>query len=248
MHKTLIMNEKFSRLVKKNPPKKRDWRELFRISLLAGGFLSLMFPTGCRTGASKISEIEDFFTPAYRPENYYAASRLPENIHRVVFLPIFFELYEGDFLETLDHEFVSALNSTSKFEVVPVSREELRELLGKPQVASVEFLPIELFDFIKQNYSADAVLFTDLTHYEPYRPISLGIRSKLVDFETKKILWAFDHVFNTSHPAVSVSARRHQKNTDLSTQPLQTPETILRSPRQFSRYVAAEVFNTLPGR
>ncbi len=244
MGKTSIVKKKSGR----GNNKKRHFGRLFRITLLACGFLGLMLPTGCRTGSSNISKVEEFFTPAHRPQNYSAADSMPENIHRVVVLPIFFEAYEGDFLEAMGHEFVAALNRASKFEVVVVSREQLLELLGKPQVASVELLPTELFDFIKLNHSADAVLFTDLTHYEPYRPIALGIRSKLVGFENKNILWAFDHVFNSSHPAVSLSARRYQNNTDLSTQPLQTPETILRSPRQFSRYVAAEVFSTLPGR
>ncbi len=227
---------------------RKNLRLAYRFSLLATGIMGMMLPTGCQSGHGKVSKVQDFLGPSYRPQNFYSVGAMPEEIHRVVYLPVYYDEYEGDFLEAIDHDFVSALTQTSLFEVVVVSRKELLDLLGRRQLTSVERLPIELFEYLEQKYAADAVLFTDLTQYSPYKPIDIGIRSKLIAMESKDILWAFDEVFSSGNPSVSVSARRFQRSSDLSTQPLQTAETILRSPRQFSRYIAFEVFGTIPGR
>ena len=209
------------------------------------GFIILgcLLFTGCRTVQEYIS---DKITPPHTPTNIYSTSPLTSSIRRVIFLPLAYESAEGDFLLQLDKIFAAELNKTKLFEVVPVSREELDNLFAQRQFSSVGTFPSNFLNLLKSEYALDAIMFTDLIYYHPYKPIAVGVRSKLMDLSTGKIVWAFDNLFDAGDPSISLAARRYNQHYNHTAFPLNDSKGLLQSPMRFSKYVAFEVYRSLP--
>jgi hypothetical protein len=169
-------------------------------------------------------------------------------LRRVAVLPINFE-EQGTVNPTgLDAVFNTELAKTSAFEVVPISRQDLLEHYGTGPISSVRIIPGDLLAHLAREYAVDGVLFTDVTHYFPYRPIAIGVRCKLVDARTGVERWVFDHTFDSGSPDIAVAA----KNFAAKEQSEQTPitndgESILDSPTEFGKYVAHEAYRSMLG-
>lgn len=173
---------------------------------------------------------------------------MPPEIRRIAVLPVYSHAIEPSFLEKLDAVILAEVNQQILAETVPVSQKVMQKLFQKHAFNSTSFLPNNLFSEIYERYHVDAILFVDITHYNAYRPISMGIRSKLVEVRNGDILWSFDNIFDSGNPHVAVAARRYQKSHDRSAYPLNTGESVLQSPQRFAKYVAHETFMTLPSR
>jgi len=185
--------------------------------------------------------------PPFEPTNYYVAGNLPEDVQRVLMLPIY-HTFEGDFLNEMDKVFYSELTKSMLFEVVTIDREELQRIFGKSQYESAGILPTKFFEELAQRYAVQAILFTDIPSYKGFKPISVGVRSKMVNVYTGDILWAFDTVFDAGNLQVAVDAKRFNSKNSTNTFPLDTYDIVLQSPSRFSKYVAYKVYTTLPKR
>jgi hypothetical protein len=167
-------------------------------------------------------------------------------IRRVAVLPMYFEEQQAATPNELDLVFHAELAKTSAFEVVTISREELRAHFGIPQFSSVEVIPRDVLMRLVADYGVDAVLFTDVTHYSPYRPISLGIRCKLVDARSGTQRWVFDHVFDSGNPQVAIAAKQFDVEQESEQLPIPPDgSNILQSPSRFGKYVAHETYRSL---
>lgn len=168
-------------------------------------------------------------------------------MRRVAVLPLYYDLQSLGSLQDMDVAFNAELTRTSLFEVVPISRAELETHFGQRQFSSVEVLPGDLLLRLRAAYGVDGVLFIDVTHYSPYRPIAIGVRAKLVDVNSGQIRWAFDHLFDSGLPATGDAAKRYylsnnRKDNEL---PMDEGGAILQSPARFSKYAAYETFRSL---
>ncbi len=145
----------------------------------------------------------------------------------------------------LDPVFLQALQATKRFEVVTLSREECRRRFRSEALGSASALPADLFSSLQRDYAADAVLFVDLTTYQPYQPITLGLRGKLAAIDGSRLIWTFDNMFSSEAPAAANSARNHFLDRD-RTVPADLTRTALQSPSRFAAYAASAMFGTLP--
>ena len=205
----------------------------------------------CFQGCSLTPKINDLLSgkqATFEAKNAYTTGTLSPDIQRVIILPTFHVSDQGPDLRLLDTIFTIELNKTLLFEVVPVARDQLKMLFGQEHFASVNSLPPTLFDTLKSSYGAQAVIFTDLTHYDPYRPIAIGLRCKLADLNTGNVLWAFDQIFDAGDPRVAQGAMHYFEQLNSNRYPLNRAESILQSPQRFSRFVAFATFQTLPRR
>ncbi|MFW5883717.1 MAG: hypothetical protein ACOCVG_05050 [Verrucomicrobiota bacterium] len=201
---------------------------------------------GCR---STVERAELMATQSYTPLNTTGIDgALPADVVRVAVLPVHLPGYEADLLERLDHSFQSELTKTMRFEVVPVSREAMERHFRKREVNSTEPLPHNLFPELARMSAADAVLFTEVTHFDPYKPMGIGVRSKLVHLSEGTMLWACDSYFDADQPQVIAGAKRFQDQRIHKLIPIEDNESILRSPTRFSEYVAYTLYQTLPPR
>jgi len=191
-------------------------------------------------------------TPAFQPDNVYREeASLPPGIKRVAVLPLTTLTDEAALefgRETLGPVLLQELGKARLFELVPVSSAELRLLTGRDRWSGEEKLPQDLFEKLKDKLGVDAVLFSRLTQYRAYEPLSIGWRLKLLDAEEPHILWAVDEVFDARVPEVAAAARQFaQANPEAATS-LSDARTILVSPRRFGQYTASALVETLPAR
>jgi hypothetical protein len=141
----------------------------------------------------------------------------------------------------------AALLSSGRFEAVFVSSELTQELSGMPAVRSTDPLPAGLFERLVRDHAIDAVLFVDMTAFQPYPPLRLGVRAKLARCDSRQtVFWAFDTVYDAHLAPVANSARRYAAGG--RSDATDTSVGVLQSPSRFAGYVFSDVFRTLPRR
>lgn len=196
---------------------------------------------GCQTGKKAVT-----FVPPPAPQNYFSGEPVGIPIRRVALLPSFNDKYPQEQLRELDAAFNAELTKKSIFEVVPVSRSAMESFFGQRQLASVENLPSGLLEKLRERYAVDGIVFTDITHYSPYRPISIGVRAKLVDATSGEVRWAFDYLFDSGNPAIAQAARTYQTRINGDNQPLRSDGgAVLISPTRFAKFVANQTYVSL---
>lgn len=182
--------------------------------------------------------------PPPLPSYHQGEEGLP--MRRVALLPLNFDQQGGAAMHDLELVFQGELNKTSAFEIVPLNHQQLEEHFGKRQFSSVEIIPRDLLTRLVLDYGVDGVLFTDITQYFPYRPISIGVRCKLVDARSGQTRWAFDHLFDSGNPAVATAAKQFAVEQSNQQLPIATDGTsMLQSPTRFAKYVAHETYRSL---
>ena len=180
------------------------------------------------------------------PQNAFSAATPGGQLRRVALLPLHSETYPDQYLRTLDATFLAELSKRALFEVVPVSRAEMEAMFGERHFSSADALPADALKRLHERCGVDGVLFTDLTHVSPYRPVSMGVRAKLVAASTGEIRWAFDTVFDAGNSTVAEAAKRFQVTCTNPQQPLTTDGgSFLLSPARFAKYVANETYANL---
>jgi len=210
-----------------------------RVLVLA--LLGAAFGAGCQT----IKPAGVFVGPP-SPQNFFSGEPVGYPFRRVALLPIFNEKYPTESVRVLDSAFNAELTKKSLFEVVPVSQASLEKLFGDRQLSSVENLPANLLEKLRERYGVDGILFTDITHYSPYRPISIGVRAKLIDATSGDIRWAFDYLFDSGNPGIAAGAKTYQAKLNQDNQPLPGDGgTVLISPTRFAKYVANQTYVSL---
>ncbi|MBA4137977.1 MAG: hypothetical protein C0518_11725 [Opitutus sp.] len=215
------------------------------IAILAGAAALLL--AGCESIPSRSDSV--YHGPFYQPRNFVGEAQLPTDVRRVVVLPVSAgSIAPGETAEALDAVVVAALQKQQRFEVVSLTRDECRRWFGADAFSSTAALPHQLLSRIAAKFAADAVIFVDVTVYQPYRPQSLGLRAKLATVRDVRLLWTFDEVMSAADPAVANSARRQFLKTDRGTQPLDLSPHALQSPGRFAAFAAETMFGTLPPR
>ena len=207
---------------------------------LAGALV--FFQSGCATLKLAVAPVP----PPPPPPSYFSPATAAEQLRRVALLPLHSEAYPDQYMRRLDATFHAELTKKALFEVVPVSRAELEAIFGERQFSSTGELPAEALKKLREQCGVDGVIFTDLTHFSPYRPVSMGVRTKLVAVSTGQIRWAFDTIFDAGNSSVAEAAKRFQVASGNERLPLTTDGgSILQSPTRFAKYVASETYASL---
>ncbi len=184
--------------------------------------------------------------PKREVANVHQTSALPKQLRRVALLPMHLGNYEHVEMAAIQESFLQELAKRNAFEIVAVPPELLREAFGRGSFSSVETLPTKLLTKLHEVYAIDGALFIDVTFFNGYQPVGLGIRAKLLDGHTGDLVWAADELFDSADPKVSNAARKYFQTQSVGEYPLQLQtQTVLHSPARFSKYVANAVFSTL---
>jgi hypothetical protein len=204
--------------------------------------------SGCASSHGWIGRAGAEASQYFVPVNFRADARLPASLQRVAVLPIHGgALASVESAQAMDAVLLKALQQQQRFEVVVLSREECHQLFGAGDFSSVAALPHGFLDKIATRYAVDAVLFTDLTVYQAYRPLSLGFRAKLATVRDMQLVWAFDEVFSADDQAMRNSVRRFYQSGDRPA-PSNPVPAVLQSPVRFGAVAADLMFSTLPPR
>lgn len=190
--------------------------------------------------------------PEYHPTNVHRKSDvLPLEIKRVAILPMSGmtddpSLAVGE--DALEPVLQAELEKTKRFEIVVVSREEMKRLTGQAKWRPDEELPEGFFERLHTRTGCDAVLFCQLARYHAYPPLAVGWKLSLVQGAGPEILWSIDEVFDAGNPEVASGARAYYTQHIRVEASTQESETILRAPTLFGQYSLNAVFGTLPRR
>lgn len=211
------------------------------VRCLAG--MGLVCTAGCMAPAfNDPARIGPFFVP----ENH-VGEPTTGGLRRVVLLPIWTgALAPTETGASLDAVFAEALQRENRFEVVSLSREESLRRFRVEAVSAAAALPHDLLATLKREFAADAVLFVDVTAYNAYRPLALGLRAKLATLDQPRLVWSFDNVFSADDPTTANSARHFFLGRDRAGVPVDLTPAVLQSPGRFAAYAAAAMFATLP--
>lgn len=189
------------------------------------------------------------YGPFYTPKNYAAEKQLPADVRRVLVLPVSIgRVAPEETAAALDGVITTVLQEQQRFEVVPLGRAECQRLFGAAEFSSTAALPHGMIEQLATRYAVDAVLFTDITAYQPYRPQTIGLRSKLATVRDVRLLWTFDEIISASDPAVANSARRRPVESAQGRGPVDLSPGTLLSPTRYAAFAAGEMFRTLPPR
>jgi hypothetical protein len=208
--------------------------------------------SGILAGCQAAPPHADTFRRGERPVNVFAyPAKLSLDMRRVAVLPLAAESGGRDLPEgcvALGPVLWEELLKARKFELVTVDAPALRRSTGRSAWTGVEALPADFLGHLRREYACDGVLFAELTLYRAYAPLAVGWRLKLVDVRSGQILWAADELFDAAQPAVYRAAQRHAGPR--SFWPFGGEENWMaaNSPRQFGRYAAAAMLDTLPER
>ncbi len=182
------------------------------------------------------------------PTNLYPVERLPTYFNRVAVLPCFHADPDSPLLDYIDDVFHQELAQERIFETIRISTDQMRRLFGLGRISSSSDLPENFLRTLNEQTGANGVLFVDLDSYRPYRPMSLGVRAKLVDLKSGEFMWAIDETFDAGHAGVIVGASMFQEKAQVRALSSKTSGSVLHSHRVFSKYIASTVFSTLPMR
>ncbi len=205
-----------------------------------------IFLSGCGTVVNRVnSQYDTTIGKKRKTTNVYQRSVLPENLKRVAVLPMHKGSYGHLEMDLIEENFRLELVKRNLFEVVKVSPETMKEMFSKERYSSVEYLPTQLIANLHSSIAIDGILLLDVSYFNAYQPVGLGIRAKLLDGNTGEVVWAADEVFDASNPEVSNAARKYYKTESIIPYPLQSTQTVLHSPNRFSKYVANSLFSAI---
>ena len=221
------------------------------ISLLLTGALIAAI-TGLLTGCKTPGVVAVDLSRPYHPDNVYlAASKLPAKMKRVAVMPLACDAQQTDLAaggEALGPILTAVLIGSKKFEVVQVSRGELRRLTGRAEWTGNEELPAGFLGSLKREYGCDAVMFCELTEYRAYPPLEIGWRLRLVEVGGKKTIWVGDEQFDAGKPGVIAAALHYHEMQQRQYGDDTTDWLTVNSPRWFGEYSLDSLFKTLPDR
>lgn len=178
-------------------------------------------------------------------------------MRRLAVLPIYSARPIDETQRDMDGIFRAELSKVVKYEIVQVSRTDMSSLINREAVSSSEIIPSPVIAMLRQKYGADAVLFTDFTLFRPYRPLAIGVRSKIVDLKTMEILWMADGILDSAEPDVSdLATQFSESGLQMRYISDKVPkgrkreqgsgnQIILQSPRLYAGFVAHEAFSSL---
>lgn len=180
--------------------------------------------------------------------NLYPIERLPVYFNRVVVMPCSYEGNAPSILDFVDDVVNQELAQARLFETIRLSTSDCKRIFGKERPNSADSLPDNFFSLLKSETQANGVLFVDIQHFQPYRPLSLGVRAKLVDLNSGDFMWAVDETLDSAHASVIASAQLYQHRNHVRALSRKTSGSVLQSPRNFTKFVAHALFSSLPTR
>jgi hypothetical protein len=203
-------------------------------------------------GCAEQNQLRRSMAQPYQPTNrHQSASQLPQNLRRIAVLPLTADEKDASAqagCTTLEPILLAELRKRAAFELVPVSRDQLRAWTGRVGWRQEELLPAELLAKVQEHTGCEGVLFDHLTVFRPYPPLAVGWRLSLVDCADRTMHWTVDEVFDAGSPEVIKAAQNYFRGQMNQPSAELDSTAVLTSPRRFGQYAAAAAFGTLPTR
>jgi len=234
---------------------KKALLDSWRPGRVISGILTVCLLAGCKGLPALPPAVRDF-GPAYRPTNVYRRSTaLPAEVRRVALLPLAATSATADLqagVDALEPLVYAELQKSKRFEVVLVTPMQMKQWTGQNLWRTDEQLPPDLLNRVSDGTGCDAIMFCQLTRFQPYQPLAVGWKFSLVENSRAfggtaqpLALWSADEVLDAGDPEVATAARnyytQHLRNEAASAD----PSTMLSSPARFGQYTLWTLFGTI---
>lgn len=178
---------------------------------------------------------------------YRAEATLPDSLRRVAVLPLASRVNGAAAgAELMSPWVLTELQKRQLFDLVPVSRADLRAWTGREQWSPSDELPARFLTAIRSGTGCDAVLLGEVTRFSAYPPLAVGLKLCLVSSLSGDIAWFVDESYDAGSGPVAGAARNYGAR-ELRL-PRASRDTMLQSPRKFGQFAAAEAVRSAPGR
>lgn len=103
----------------------------------------------------------------------------------------------------------------------------------------------ELLD-IRKRLSADAILFGRVKGYQPYPHLMSSLNLKLIDLSTGGVFWGVEQIWDSTDQSVQRRMKMYYRDKMGQLYDPLNWQVLITSPREFHKFVADEVAQTLP--
>ncbi len=125
--------------------------------------------------------------------------------------------------------------------IIPRQSEVWQDMrLDKPAFSNQELLDI------RKRLSADAILLGRVKGYQPYPHLMSSLNLKLIDLNTGGILWGLEQIWDSTDQSVQRRMKMYYRDKMGSEYEPLNWKVLITSPREFHKFVADEVAQTLP--
>jgi len=98
---------------------------------------------------------------------------------------------------------------------------------------------------MRQTFKCDGILMGSINDFRPHPRMQLGVSLRMVDLRRGRILWAVDHVWDTTDKAVEKLIQRYFKEQMRSGYGPMDWQIAMISPKVFEKFIAHELAETL---
>ncbi len=196
--------------------------------------------TGCVDRHRKRAALH--FSPQHAIANWSRDARFEQlGIRRVAVMPFVNRSRYAEASKRLTEAFTLELRKTREFDLLSVRCDEP---LARFATSRSRFDAVEA-RMLGETLNVDAILLGEISEYEPYRPIAIGLRVVMIDARSGRVVWSIDELLDTNELAVANLARAYYYDVvDPAASPF-LDERVLLSMRTFARCVCYHFVRTL---
>lgn len=210
--------------------------------LKLSGALTIAILAGLSVAACKTTEATPPEVPIATSFRHDPADGRP--VRRVV-VPPFQDLsgFHAE-AEAVRTSFIRALSQRQRFELLPLTDQELREVLP-PATYERGVVSREALLAMSRRYRADGALFGVVTQYKPYGPFLVGLKVELASASTGEMIWEASGVYDASSRTVEQDVHNFHDVSLAATTSLEGWRLVLISPSRFIDYACSRLAATI---
>ncbi len=165
-------------------------------------------------------------------------------INRVVFVQLANQDSCSGIAEDLTTALSHAIRNHRLFRLDVVARED-----PKCKTVSLdgrEGFTIKQLRDMRETFKCDAILLGTLRDFRPHPRMQMGLDLRLMDLRSGKLVWAVEHVWDTTDKSVTKRIKRFFNSQMRDGYEPMNWQLAMISPKAFEKFVAFEVVETLP--
>ncbi len=227
---------------------------IYRCRTLPAWIVTVMLAASAGAGAPPSSVHSHHAPPVFPspapPFNQGGIAAWPREINRVAVLPLHdttSSLRPKSLLE-YDRIWLGQLQRTERAEFVNLSRDRTDRWFTATSAESTSALPPDLFTAIATETGAQAVVMLDIVYLPQHRADSIGIRVKLIELSTQRILWMADESFDLREGLSRSTIKRFLKGQSGTGQVGNAKVALRQSPSLFAALAFDTTLRHLPPR
>ena len=205
----------------------RTFGKLILFTLL---YLGLTVQSGCST--AEVSPLPNVLT------------RSLGGINRVVFIGLAERNSSPGVAKDMTTAVAHAVQARGLFGLDVIDRQD--PVCEDVSAVGREGFTLEQIKEMRQTFKCDGIIIGSIDDFRPHPRMQLGVSLRMLDLKRGRILWAVDHVWDTTDKAVEKRIQKYFKDQIRSGYEPMDWRIAMISPKVFEKFIAYELAETLP--